>query len=278
MDLEAARADADAKWTEADKEIAKFLENPVVRERVEREFADVHQRAAAQVEHAKATYQQGLAQNAAAALAVLTTQFPEFAGLSGAQLEGALRVSNTQRADAFRQLAGQVSTVVGSFQQRAAQEQAQQQAAYMARLDQFKAAEDRKFDAATAHENPETLKTFRSNVFPMLETHYGIPQARMRALASGQQAMNSVELLHSSEFQRILLDALKWQSAQTAVRNAAVRPVPQVQRPGVSTDPSNIDDGEVSAARARFTREGGNVGRDGLRNAAALVAARRARS
>jgi hypothetical protein len=99
----------------------------------------------------------------------------------------------------------------------------------------------------------------------------------MRALTTGQQVISSLELLHSSEFQRILVDALKFRTAQAAIPRAAVRPVPQVQRPGIS-EPSKIDEGEVSAARARFNREGGNVGRDGLRNAAALVAARRARS
>jgi hypothetical protein len=142
-------------------------------------------------------------------------------------------------------------------------------------LEQFKAAEDKKFDAATANENPETMKHIRENSFAMLETHYGIPQARMRALASGRERMDSAALIQSSEFQRVLVDAFKFRMSQAAIKNAVARPVPQVQRPGVS-EPVQADPAEISAALARFSREGGNVGRDGLRNAAAVIAARRA--
>ena len=74
---------------QVDPEIATALQNPKIRGMLEQ--------TAAHVEQTKAAYQQVIAQNATAALATLTVQFPEFAGLSGPQLEGALRVSNPQR-------------------------------------------------------------------------------------------------------------------------------------------------------------------------------------
>ena len=122
------------------------------------------------------------------------------------------------------------------------------------------------------------MKAIRSGAFEMFEKHYGIPQARMRALASGQERIDSQALLHSAEFQLMAVDAFKYRMSQAAIAKAATRPVPSVQRPGVAAE-REPDAGEISAAMARLNRPGGNVGRDGLRNAAAVITAtRRARS
>ncbi len=286
----APRAD-DADWAkaqqlraEADQKINEVLSDPAVRERISAELSATQTQARQEVEQAKAAYTQAVTQNALVGLAVLNSAFPELQGLNPEQLNGALRVMQPQRAEQYRQHVRQISTLVEGYQRQAGavqQQQLEQQAhQYLQRaqeLEQYRLAEVKRFEQATANENPETMKTIREGSFEMLERHYGIPQARMRALASGQEKIDSTALLHSAEMQRILVDALKFRMSQAAVRNAVNRPVPQVQRPGLS-EPVKADPAEISAALARFNREGGNIGRDGLRNAAAVVAARRARS
>jgi hypothetical protein len=278
---EADPAQIQATIDEADKRVAEFLKDPYVRERVEREFGQVQQQAAAEVQQARAAYQQVIAQNATAGLAALNASFPELAGMSAEQVQGALRMMPPQRAEQYKQHVGLVSSLVAAHQQQAAQQQ-QQQLALQAQqrqqqaqwLEQYRLAEVSRFEERTANENPETMKAIREGALEMLETHYGIPQERMRALASGEQKIDSTALVHSAEFQLLALDALKYRMAQQGVAKAVTRPVPQVQRPGIS-ESVRIDDGAVASALARLNQPGGNEGRQGLKNAAALVAARR---
>ena len=275
-------ATSQAQIAEADRQIADFLQNPAVRERIEGEFNTVKTQAAAAVEQAKAAYQHVIAQNAAAGLAALNASFPELAGMTPDQVTGALRLMQPQRAEQYRQHVGLVSNLIAAHQQQAAQQQhqqlalqAQQQQRAAQELEQYRLAEVKRFEARTANEHPETMKAIREGAFEMLETHYGIPQARMRALASGEQKIDSTALLHSAEFQMLALDALKYRMATQSVAKAVTRPVvPQVQRPGIS-EPVRIDDGAVSEALRRLSSPGGNEGRIGLKNAAALVSARR---
>ena len=266
------------------KRTAKFrksYKDPIIRERIEGEFNTVKTQAAAEVQQAKAAYQQVIAQNATAGLAALNASFPELAGMNAEQIQGALRLMQPQRAEQYRQHVGLVSNLIAAHQQQAAQAQAQQlalQAQQRERaaqqLEQYRLAEVKRYEEATAHENPETMRTLRENAFPMIEKHYGVPETTMRALASGQQRVDSAALLHSSAFQLMITDALKYRMAQQSVGKAVTRPVPQVQRPGIS-EPVRVDDGAVASALARLNQPGGNEGRQGLKNAAALVAARR---
>lgn len=75
-------AQIQATIDEADKRVAEFLADPFVRERVEREFGQVQQQAAAQVEQAKATFQQATAQLAQEALATMAALVPEIQGMT----------------------------------------------------------------------------------------------------------------------------------------------------------------------------------------------------
>jgi hypothetical protein len=266
---------------EADRQLQAVLADPIIREKIESEFSAVKTQAAAEVQQAKAAYQQVIAQNATAGLAALNASFPELAGMNAEQIQGALRLMQPQRAEQYRQHVGLVSNLIAAHQQQAAQAQAQQlalQAQQRERaaqqLEQYRLAEVKRYEEATAHENPETMRTLRENAFPMIEKHYGVPETTMRALASGQQRVDSAALLHSSAFQLMITDALKYRMAQQSVGKAVTRPVPQVQRPGIS-EPVRIDDGAVASALARLNQPGGNEGRQGLKNAAALVAARR---
>ena len=274
-------AASQAQIAEADRQIADFLQNPAVRERIEGEFNTVKTQAAAEVQQARAAYQKVITQNATAGLAALNASFPELAGMSAEQIQGALRLMQPQRAEQYRQHVGLVSNLIAAHQQQAAQQQqqlalqAQQQAQAWQELEAYRLAEVKRYEAATAHENPETMRTLRESAFPLIERHYGVPEATMRALASGQQRVDGMRLLHSSAFQLMITDALKYRMAQQSVGRSASRPIPQVVRPGMSEAPPRGDDGALATAIAKFNKQGGDTGTQGLRNAAAIVAARR---
>jgi hypothetical protein len=88
---------------------------------------------------------------------------------------------------------------------------------------------------------------------------------------------NTNSAMRHSFVQNLIADGMRYRLAQRSVPQHRATPIPQVQRPGVAAE-RQPDAGEISAAVARFNREGGNVGTSGLRNAAAVITARRARS
>ena len=85
-------AASQAQIAEADRQIADFLQNPAVRERIEGEFNTVKTQAAAEVQQARAAYQKVITQNATAGLAALNASFPELAGMSAEQITGRAKV------------------------------------------------------------------------------------------------------------------------------------------------------------------------------------------
>ena len=88
------------------------------------------------------------------------------------------------------------------------------------------------------------------------------------------EAWNTTPALRHSFVQNLMADGVKFRISQRALSQRRANPVPHLQRPGIS-EPARIDDGAVSAALARLNAPGGSEGRIGLKNAAALVAARR---
>ena len=259
---------------EIDKNIEALLSDPNIRSRLEHEFSSVR----AEVDQAKGQYQAATAQLALEAQGMMTALVPELANMNGQQVQGALALmqqSNPQRFEQWKQLAGRAQQLVGVYREQQARATRQQQELAAAQLEQYRLAEVKRFEARTANENPETMKAIREGAFEMLEAHYGIPQDRMRQLASGQLKVDSTALLHSAEFQMMALDALKYRAAQQSVAKAVSRPIPNVQKPGYSEPGPRPDEGAIANALARLSQPGGAEGRTGLRNAAALVAARR---
>ena len=74
----AAYAHSQALFAEADRQIQEVLKDPIIRERIEGEFNTVKTQTAAEVQQAKAAYQQVIAHNAAAGLAALNASFPNW--------------------------------------------------------------------------------------------------------------------------------------------------------------------------------------------------------
>jgi hypothetical protein len=214
-----------------DPEIAQALQSPKIRGLLERTAAH---------------YQQATAELATQAQGMMTALFPELANLNAQQTEGALRFmaqSQPQRFEQFKQLAGRAQQLVGVYKQQQAEVQAHQQQQAAHQLEQYKLAEGKKVDAVIPIEDP-----IRRNIFGLMERHYGIPEARMRAIASDP---HMAPVVHSAEFQMILYEGLKAREAKQSLAAHRNNPVPGVQKPGVS-QPHSSDDGAYAAIERQF--------------------------
>jgi hypothetical protein len=252
-----------------DPEIAQALQNPKIRNLLEQVNLGVEQ--------TKSQYAAATEQLAIEAQGVITALFPEHVGLSGQQAQGALAAMQQrepQRFEQFRQLAGRAQQLIGVYhqqqverQQAFAQQVAQQQRDSAHQFKLFATAADNTFDEMNKSVPAETMKAIRAEAIALFKEH-GVSETELA------EHYNSNPLLRSAAGQQIVSEAARWRLAQKAISQHRSAPVPQVQRPGVS-EAVRIDDGAVSAALQRLNSPGGNEGRAGLRNAAALVAARR---
>jgi hypothetical protein len=280
LDPEAAHAQLQA----AEAELAEVLKSPVVREALERDHAVVRQQAASEVERAHAlasaaqqhyaTATQNLLNEASGVIGAL---YPELNGLSGAELNGALRVmaqQNPQRVQQLQHLASRAQGLVEA-QARQQHEAAQGQALQRdAALEQYTSANVKEYENWTARENPETLKSIRENLKPTVEK-YGVPFETLMAIHTGKMQMGATEFVRSAAFQKMLHDSIKWNLAQRGITNARSNAVAKVIRPGVSESGPRVHEGDLSAAASRFNLPGGNEGTQGLKNAAAWITAKR---
>ena len=149
-----------ARLAEADRQIQEVLKDPIIRERIETEFNQVR----AEVNQAKAGYQQATAELATQAQGVLTALFPELLNLSGPQLQGALQYmqqSAPERFQQFQQLSGRAAQLVGVYRQQQAEQQQQMREVQAAQFRQFATWHD---GQTLVNETPETLKQIRTTV------------------------------------------------------------------------------------------------------------------
>ena len=183
-------------------------------------------------------------------MAALTVSFPEFAGMSGEQLEGALRVSNPQRAAAFRNHVAQVATVAAGYQQQLQQGQQQQAAATAAQqqqreamLSEYTNREIAEYEKWTSAESPEAMRAVRDNLTPIVEKTYGVPMQTLKAIHDGKLQMDATTFVRSAAFQKMLHQAVQYNLAKQGVTQARSNPVAKVQRPGVASEgPSSESD------------------------------------
>jgi hypothetical protein len=244
MDPEAAQAHHDAAWEEADVAIAKAFENPYIRSKIESEFDAVRAESKQEVEKAhnlsaavRDHYVTATNNLVAEANGLLGVLYPELNGLNPDQMQGALRVmqqQNPQRVQALQQLASRAAGLVEA-QARQQHEAAQGQAMQRDHeLQQFTAAEEKRFEEATKYESPETMLKIRSQLYDVTEKHYGINKQTMQRIYSGEQRVDSAAFVRSSAFQLMLKDAVAYRLSKQGITQARANPVQKVMRPGVS--------------------------------------------
>jgi hypothetical protein len=245
-----------------DPELLQALSSPKVSAVLEQVNQGVQQTAA--------QYQQQLANAALTATASFAAAFPELNGLQPEQLPGALALinkSNPARAQEIARQYDRVSHLVRQNQQVAMAQQQQQQAQASEQFRQFAKASDDRFDATNKDMPKEQMTAIKEEALVMLK-EYGLSDADLA------REYNSNPLFRSAAGQQIMMEAAAYRLARKAVSRHRANPVPHVQRPAVA-ESVRIDDGAVASALARLNAPGGADGRTGLRNAAALVAARR---
>jgi hypothetical protein len=250
---------ATAQIDEADKAIQELLKDPLARSHIEAEFNQVR----AEVDTAKAQYREATEQLALQAQSVITALYPELAGLNAQQMQGALQVmarNQPERVQQLAQLNGRAQNLISVYQQQQAEQRqlfqqqvAKQQQLYAQQLQQYEAAEVKRYEAAIARDRtPEQIKALRENVMPMVEKHYGIPKARMQALYSGQEYADAATFMRSANFQMMLSDALSYRMSKEAVGRAVARPVPNVQRPGSAGEAQTRTQAALAEAEAKL--------------------------
>ena len=196
-----------------------------------REFQQAYGQSIAQVEQAKAQYQQAVAQTLLTAEASALAPFPELIGVPRDQIDAVMAHisrTNPQRHAEIRRHVATVKELAGAHIQQAhafaqQQQQAQQQQveAQKEQFQRFAAYHDERVAAVPREVTDE--------VVAMAQEH-GISKQELMEL------YNTNAVMRHSAFQQMMADAAKYRLAQRSVAKAAVRPVPQVQKPGVASE------------------------------------------
>ena len=97
-------------------------------------------------------------------------------------------------------------------------------------------------------------------------TDLGFEEAELAQSWNGQKELS----LRDHRVQLLIRDATLWRDAQAKAKAAATRPVPPVQRPGVSQPKGVAQEAQVQALTTKLEKSGS------LKDAAALLRARRA--
>jgi hypothetical protein len=237
--------------------LAKAFEDPEFRQ----EFEQSYGQTLTQVEQARLQYANGVRDAGAAAIASLVVQFPELGRVTNEQqLLGAFQAMPQERQQALQNHLSRVGHVITAAQQQAAQAQQNQQAIAAQELSAYKQQQDDLAGKNWAHEPPETVRAMQNEIVRAAE-EYGISRQQLRELYENNPAVR-----HHA-FQNMMADAARYRLAQKALARGATRPVPHVQRPGVSTPVR--DNSSLAHLQAEF-----NLNPSG-RLAAALIHARR---
>jgi hypothetical protein len=214
---------------------------------------------------------------AAEVSALLASMAPELQGAKNEdEIRGRLETLRMHRPDRFREVVGLMERAQAATanqlrytqeQQVAAQQAHQQaQAQYQQQWAQWADQQDGHFEAAVKGESPETLRTVK-DALPAVFQKYGVDTKQIYSLYQHN------DVVRSAPFQRMLFDLAKYHVAQENVRAAVQRPVPTVNRPGVSEAQPRGEDGRFASAYNAFMGNPSPSAREG----AALIAARRAR-
>ena len=207
------------------------------------QYSEALQRQAA----AEQQLHQGVKEAGQIALAGLLVAFPELNGLNGdpARLQVALQTLEKANPQRHQQLANHVSQVrqtIQVAQQQAAQEQVRQYA--VAQQQQQQQQEQWQRWAARQDETiGDVAPEVQKEIVRMAEEG-GISKNELWEL------YNSNPALRHSAFQAALRDAALYRMSKRSIPQAVSRPVPSVQKPGVS-DPSQREERSEYASLAR---------------------------
>jgi hypothetical protein len=218
-----------------DPAVAAALQHPQIREAVQQEISEAVQ--------AKQQYSAAIDQANNFAQASLIEHLPELARLDKSQWETAILTINTQDPQRVQRAMNTISRVqqLSAEQARIANERAQQmQAQTKAEVERFSRSEDARFKAYAERENLNVPEMGRAAT-EYFHRELGVSPESLKLL------VDEVPALRSAAFQRLIVDAVRYNQGKTARQNlpktlppAPLRPGSQVAAPAASYNSGKI--------------------------------------
>ena len=201
-----------------DPELARALRHPQVVEAIEQRIGEA--------EKSRQNYLDGLAAATQIAQLSFLSQFPELANVAPQNMPATLEQMSRQDPQKFTRIQALVATSEQLFAQ---QQQESRRQAEMARQNftAFAKSEDARLETMLKGEPKATQQAVATEIVASAKAS-GIEAAELFRL------FNSEALMRNAVFQRMMYDAGKYRLAMKAKEAAATRPVPPVQRPGMT--------------------------------------------
>lgn len=237
-----------------DPDVERLMQHPQVRLALEEKVGEV--------ERARQSYVEGLGAAVQIAQANFVSQFPELTGLAPEQLPAALAQMARQDPERFSRVQ---AIIAGSEQLLARQQQEMQRQTEATRhgFRSYAATEDARLETMLKEEPREVRKAVAQEIVSSAKAS-GIEADELHRL------FESEPLMRNATFQRMMYDAGKYRLMMKAKEAIAARPVPPVQRPGMSTTRGEREQSDLRTLSARLSNSGD------IKDAVALYEARKA--
>jgi len=165
-------------------------------------------------------------------------------------------VKRLQAEDPFRFQQWQVYQMDAQAieQERLQAEQRQQQEKANARAAFAKEQEAKLHDLIPEMKDPEKANAIRTKAVSMLVNDYGFTEGDLGAI---MQTEDGYRLLSDARWQKLIADGLKYHDSLKAKATIAAKPLPPVQRPGVSAPAQNSNTGRIQALEKQLINASG---------------------
>ncbi len=236
-----------------DPELAKALQHPQVVQAIEEKIGEA--------EKTRQDYLNGLAAATQIAQISFLSQFPELANVAPQNMPATLELMSRQDPQKFERVRAMVATSEQLFAQQQQESHRQAEAARQ-NFAAFAKSEDARLETMLKGESRATQHAVTAEIVASARDS-GIEPADLFRL------FNSEPLMRHAVFQRMMYDAGKYRLAMKAKDAVTSRPVPAVQRPGMTRLPAEREHADLRILTARLSNSGD------IKDAVALYNARK---
>jgi len=236
-----------------DPELARALQHPQVVHAIEEKIAEA--------ESVRKSYVDGLAAATQIAQASFLSQFPEMAGLAPEHLPGALELMSRQDPEKFARIRTTIESA-GQLLAQHAQESRRQVELARQNFVNLAQREDARLDSMLEGEPKATQQAVSAEIVASAKAS-GVEPAELFRL------FETEPLMRNATFQRMMYDAGKYRLMMKAKDAATARPLPPVQRPGMTASPAERAQADIRSLSSRLSSSGD------IKDAVALYNARK---
>lgn len=220
-----------------DDEIEKALSNPRIAEALSRQIGEAEQ--------TRQQYAAGIDAATKIAQASFIAQFPEFANVPEDQRGAVLGVLQHQNPQRFNQVLAAVQSTQQLFEASARVDQ-QRQAETKHKFTEYARNEDARFADMMKGED---MGKITGAVIELVKDYGADPAQFFEAYANEP-------IMRRAEFQRMMVDAAKYNQLTKAPPKAAPKTLPPVQRPGAAAPRVSADVGRVQTLERQLASAG----------------------